>query len=272
MLPYFLAMRPGMGLFSVLLCLSAFQLQGRNILNGRRSYELIIVAVISFLACSGTMLYNDYQDRYRDAKKGKLLALQHETDFFRLTKGVLISVGLLACLLQPVSWAWFGVTVLMICIAIYYVRSYRYPCLSAVVVAFTAATPAFYAVLKDVSRPTDGFTLILLTMSIIFGREVLKDTEDIEADRDYKQTLPVVCGSSFARKIAASVMVAGASISMLLASDWRLLLMSGVLALCSSALWCESCSPKVGKRLIDGTIITLFVLLILTGGTGPNIR
>lgn len=226
-----------MGIFSALLCLTAFQLQGRS-LGDQNSHELIILCAISFLACSGTMLFNDYHDMDRDRKKGKVLAYTNKETFYWLSNTLLMSVGVLASVFLSTRLVWFVITLVMVSVSIYCVRSYPHPWLPTVLVAFTAATPAFYAITQHfVLNLQNGLALTILVMSTVFGREVLKDIEDREGDLGHKQTLPVVYGISLARKLAALTVFGGSIFTSILAIDWRLKLIGAMITACSACIW-----------------------------------
>ena len=88
-----------------------------------------------------------------------------------------------------------------------YKASYKYPLMPGIFVAYAAAWPLLIVHVKQTS--TQHFLLIFATILLVFGREVIKDIDDMQIDEGYKWTLPVKIGERLSRFVVA-VLYSGA--------------------------------------------------------------
>lgn len=76
-----------------------------------------------------------------------------------------------------------------------------------IIVAFCAGLAFFYGALA-IGNPLGGILPGLFAMLIHLGREIVKDTEDIEGDKALlAKTLPIVKGALFSQRVAAGVLL-----------------------------------------------------------------
>jgi geranylgeranylglycerol-phosphate geranylgeranyltransferase len=258
---YFLAMRPAMGCFAVALCLAGFQLQNRNLAKLPLGH-LVLLAVVIFVACSLSMLWNDFYDRKRDLLKGKTFVAENQDKFWLLSYRMSLLLGVLIGFIQSISYAWFSLTMFLTVVSIYYVRSYRYLILPTVLVSFCAASPLLYSLTW---RPTNILActaLFVAVFSVITAREILKDIEDLDGDRGYKCTLPITFGVQLSRRIAAIICFAASFLSFVLLFSSSLKLIALLLFACGLVI-CQTNKPLVVCKItIDGCCVLLLVLVL----------
>lgn len=162
-------------------------------------------AVFVLATMSATMAWNDWRDRQHDVRKGKVFANQHERDFKIFVSVLWALVILLATIVlvsDPRCWpAALG----LVTIGGVYSELRLVPLVPNVIVALASALPILL-----VPATHESTMIFWATAVLIFAREIIKDYEDIEADRGCKWTLPLVVGSGAAMGVAATALMAAA--------------------------------------------------------------
>lgn len=153
--------------------------------------DAYLVALFIVVVASSTMAHNDWRDRKHDAKKGKDFALKHQAAFRVFTISLWGCSFALALLLWFVSQQWGIISSGIILSGLLYSETRRIPLLPQSLVALTSASPTLYAGLSD----HRVLALFLASALLIFGREILKDSEDYPHDAGYKWTLPLTIGN-----------------------------------------------------------------------------
>lgn len=184
-----LATRPLVSLYVFLLTILSFAFYGTVPWSLALSTALCLAVI-----CSSIQLFNDYRDRKHDVRKGKFFALQNSRlllDFWFLVNSAA------AVSIMVVSSMSTGVAIFC---AVIWVLGIAYSFLQKVfivqnfIVALCASLPSlcghvFYCG-HDVGYRSGIIFVILL--AIVFVREVIKDIQDRNIDRGWKNTLPVV--------------------------------------------------------------------------------
>ena len=256
---YVWAARPAMAVFAVLLCLAGVRLSGN--LSRYSWVQLALYLSIIFLAVCATMLYNDFCDRDRDKLKGKTLASDNPAFLAALCQKLWIVVGLLTGWVTALVSFWAALQIFAyICIGINYARFYRIPCLALVSVAVCSAGPAALGLLNAAPGKCGGcLVLLLCSMTAIASREIIKDIEDVEDDRGYKATLPVLIGVSRSRHVAAGVLYIFGGTVFYIDSPLRI---ASVVVLCAAGIWPLNFSEKKIKLSIDVVFIIVLSRLL----------
>ncbi len=168
--------------------------------------ELLAMLAMFFLS-AGTLAYNGFRDRDIDARKGESFAKQYP-------KKVQIAAILcyVACLAVAgiISLSTFLVFALYVGATIVYSRyGVRLPGLKNALASFLSASLVLFGayVVGGINQASLITTLVFFFA--ITAMELVKDLEDIEADRGYRATLVMVLPLGYIKYIAG-VCVAGA--------------------------------------------------------------
>ena len=181
--------RPLVSLYASLLTILSFSFYGRL------PWIFTLTVALCFGVISASIqVFNDYQDRNHDIKKGKTFAYQNAVllfDFWLLIS----SLGIIPMM----AISEISVRVAILCAAIWglgilYSFLQKFFIGQNTIVALCASLPAlcgntFYG------RPDIGYRssfVFLLFLAIVFVREVVKDIQDRRVDKGYKHTLPVL--------------------------------------------------------------------------------
>jgi 4-hydroxybenzoate polyprenyltransferase len=159
------------------------------------------------IACA-TMVYNDWRDRFHDVRKGKTLAHTQPRKFFFFTVMIwliAIVVSLAVYIDNPklsvILWV-------AIALGLIYSETRKIPMVPIFIVSITSASPVLFPLFLGHSSPK-MWLLFFVVGAIIFGRELIKDLEDVNVDHDYKWTLPLRVGTNFSERLAAACILVG---------------------------------------------------------------
>lgn len=252
-------MRPVMGLFAVALCLAGFRLQAEFV--HFHQWQIIICAGLTFLTCSLAMLWNDYVDRNRDVLKGKRLAYDNPSQFFRVVQVLGVVIGFTIGFLIDIGPLITGITLIVAALSLYYSMSYRIVILPTAIVALCSAFPSLYGFLVAPQHAQRTVVLFLITFLVIGAREILKDIEDMSCDVGYKATLPLRLGVGWSRTIAALLVWLA---TLLVMWSWRsapLVWASVLLAVVGILIW-PAARLKAAKLLLDITTVAVLSAII----------
>lgn len=246
---WFTVLRLPMLLVGALLAILSFEMSG---------VEILWLPIVSGVVIgSAAMAQNDWRDRFNDGKKGKTLALFESKRFLLLVVGLwLMSVLLTAIVWRLSIWAAVLLSGL-IAIGLLYSEFRRVPMFPNMLVATASASLALFPVALQRNTP-NAWPLFLATFLAIFGREILKDLEDLDTDGNHKWTLPLKFGEPKSRIMAAGI-IAGAAVVCMTISPATIV---GVLLLflSSGSLLFEK-RIKVAKTLLDSGMLVVILSL-----------
>ena len=168
----------------------------------------ILTLITLFFVITVTMLQNDWRDRRHDISKGKTFASSKPSVFIGwLIFFWVLCIILLVVLFLEHSYAGILLTAMAIIGAIYS-ETRRIPFLPVTLVTLTVASSTLLPLAFGVDF-TSVAPLFVAMGLIIFGRETLHDIADIEADKNYKKTIPIIMGDKFARVVATIALIIG---------------------------------------------------------------
>jgi len=223
--------------------------------------ELPILPIIFTVFLAGTcMVQNDWRDRKHDVRKGKFFASNNERPFLiYLLILWLVTAGLAIGLWQKQAELGYFALAYIFC-GLIYSETRKMPFLPAFLVAIVSASPVLFPAVSF--RSQAPVLLFLSTSLLIFGREILKDLDDMRCDKGYKWTLPVSLGQKKSKLIAGLFILSASATSLILS----LKTFPGVLfLLAASAILLANEKHSIAKRLIDiGILLTLVSLYIFS--------
>jgi len=152
---------------------------------------------------SATMAWNDWRDRQHDVRKGKTFASENERGFkvFVIVLGVLVASLAVAVLVNDPG-CWIAVLGL-VTIGCTYNEFRLVPFVPNAIVALGSALPVLF-----VSATRESVMIFWATAAVIFAREIIKDYEDVDADRGHKWSLPLMIGPWATAVVAGGLMTA----------------------------------------------------------------
>lgn len=225
-------------------------------------------AVGAALVSAGAQAINDYYDYGIDRRKGKRHALRKRDVL--LASVVLYALGVLASLLASPLLALLALLAALLSWAYSsHLRAVKY--LGNVVVALlTAFVFIFAGICGEVWRVLFPF---LLSFLVSWAREVMKDIEDLPADRGHKTTLPMIVGEEMAGYFSAYLLLLGVFFSVfpgplgfgIFSSWYYYLLLPATLLFILSALYVIRRRPREAQRLCKAGM--LVALLAFAAGT-----
>ncbi len=143
-----------------------------------------ILVLEAFLVASMAMIHNDYYDRTNDIKKGKSFAFENPQQF-----KIIIILGwtiVFALALSTLLKYWLVlIPVILISLVYSYTRKVMY--VPVLCVAFTSASPFLIGHL-DLEKNKFNYVFFGITFLAIYAREMVKDIEDYQVDKNWKST------------------------------------------------------------------------------------
>lgn len=246
MTSYIRVLRLPLVMLAGLLCLVGFKIsQGK--------FSVFLPTIFTIFLAGTCMVQNDWRDRNHDTLKGKPFASNNEFTFLVFLLVLWSATIALAVMLlrEQAEFGWLAMAGIFS--GLIYSETRKIPLIPALLVALTSASPVLFATL--ISYSPIILLLFLSTTLLIFGREVLKDVDDMNYDKGYKWTLPVSVGSKQAKVIAGIFVLSASVISVALS----LKIILGVTPLIFSAVYLlADKSHKTAKTMIDiGISLTL---------------
>jgi 4-hydroxybenzoate polyprenyltransferase len=213
-----------------------------------------------FIAIAGMaiMVQNDWRDRYHDLKKGKTFVITNESSFLLFT----ISLWIISAVLITIIWTkdtLWGITAgYLTLMGFVYSEARTLPIAPGLIVSQTAAGAVLFSFVKN---PQPSLVLLYLaTMFFIWGRETLKDIDDVDIDSGYKWTFPVNLGIKKSMRIVM-LMYTVALFLMLFVSCKALF---GIpLLLASVIMMIMEKNHKLTKRIGDLGIALILISLLV---------
>ena len=181
-------------------------------MSGIRPLWSAVVATL-LISCA-TMLQNDWRDRSHDCRKGKTLAIRHPQLFLRLVVAMWGISAVLSATVAMESWRIGSLLFGAILIGLVHPETRMIPMVPILLVAVASASPVLMAILAGAGSSKELWLIFFSAAPVIFGREVIKDLDDIHIDGGYKWTIPLAAGERKAKSIAAAAIAAGAGIAL----------------------------------------------------------
>ncbi|MBW6441306.1 UbiA family prenyltransferase [Patescibacteria group bacterium] len=213
-----------------------------------------------FIAVAGIaiMFQNDWRDRHHDYRKGKTFVVDNEKNFLWTTVSLWVISIALICIIWIKDPQWGILSLCLTLIGLVYSEARKIPLAPGLLVSIAAAGSVVFSLIKAPQGPL--VVLFLATLFFIWGRETLKDIDDMRIDFGYKWTFPVFLGAKKARMIVVFMDIT-AVILMLAVSSNTLIGIPFLIA--SIAMMFMTKSHKLTKRVGDlGIAIVLFSLLL----------
>lgn len=248
---YILALRLPIVVLAGLLCLVSFKMS-------QVQHSALLPTVFTILLAGTCMVQNDWRDRKQDTLKGKCFASRNELPFlvFLLVLWLATIVLAVTLLREQAEFGWLAIAGVLS--GLVYSETRKTPLIPALLVALTSASSALFPAV--ILYSPNILLLFLSTALLIYGREILKDLDDMNYDKGYKWTLPVAIGSKQAKVIAGAFVLSASTVSIALSLKTIL----GVMPLIVSVVYLlTDRSHKTAKRMIDiGVLLTLASLLV----------
>lgn len=226
-----------------------------NIDTGK--FWLCGVAVV-VIACA-TMVHNDWRDRFHDVKKGKCLAVKNPKKYLAFDVAMwIIAVGL-SIVVTTQNFRLSLLLWLATLSGLLYSETRRIPMVPIFLVSVTSASATLFpvSVFGSSLKPWLFFFAILMT---IFGREIIKDLQDVNVDSGYKWTLPLKLGVGYSKILASVSIVAGLLIMATLSLKVILAL---PFTLFATYLLISKSRYQGSKRLADAGMVTALLMISL---------
>ncbi len=172
------------------------------------------LVVLVFFVAAGTMVQNDYLDRYHDLNKGKRFAFDNARSF-KISLHILWSFLILSGAVVLLYSVGQGILLLaVVVIGIFYTHTRKVLLLSAITTSATSSSPVLFAYMT--SGSSSCLIVFFSVFLVIFGREMIKDIEDCLIDIGYKKTLVAEekITIEMATRLAGTLIFLGALVSL----------------------------------------------------------
>jgi len=159
------------------------------------SFPLILSMIVVFLSIGGSMSFNDFYDREIDIIShpnrpipSKRLSAKESLYFSYILFGIALVISLF------INWICFGILVFSL-IALYSYELYlkNIGLIGNFLVAFLSSITFTFGG-AAVGKPFASILLSMITFFLFFGREILKDVQDVKGDAISRKTLPMKMG------------------------------------------------------------------------------
>lgn len=208
-IPWFRSIRPMNGvLLAVPMTLLGFHLVGHKVLEG------IPCTLVVFIIYSATIVWNDYWDREIDVRKGRTLAHNNPKKFFAYCIAWWLATAFSICWLWFIWGAFSGFVALWLSlIGILYTPAQKNALTKNGSVAIWSSSLLLFSIARGYLSTPALWSLFAAAGLVNYGREVLKDNEDIECDGIAKGTLTKLLGEQNAILFAGCSISAGTGIA-----------------------------------------------------------
>ena len=192
----------------VLTFIGAFVAEGTGILE--TSIAVSIAIAITILATAAGMAINDYFDRDIDLinKPERPIPRGAVTPKYALVFSLILFclAGILALVLPPLGTA---IAIVNLIALVTYTKFFKgMPGVGNLLVSYLGGSAFLFGAAAVGQINISVVTLFLLAASSTFARELIKDIEDIEGDREEGlKTLPIVIGRQFSLLLALLVLI-----------------------------------------------------------------
>lgn len=253
MLAWLKLLRPTTALLAAIFTIAAFRVTHQPV---------PWIVVITIMALTSTaMLTNDWRDRHHDLLKGKILPVRYPEKFLLLLLCAWSISGTLVGLSFLINGTGMGLMLTIIALAcLMYSETRKIVLLPCTFVALVAASPTLLPVTLG-APVSDILPLFLFAFFVVFGREILKDIEDMRIDRGYKWTFPIAIGRFWSGIIA----IVAIGVGLVFAARTSLLTIPGIgVALLQIIVLSRAgeYKPKISRSTLDiGLAIIMFALI-----------
>ena len=178
------------------------------------SIPLILSSIVVFLAIGGSMSFNDYYDREIDIIShpkrpipSKRITAKESLYFSYFVFAIALIISLF------INWICFGILVFSL-IALYAYEVYfkNIGLIGNFLVAFLSSITFTFGG-ASVGKPFASILLSMITFFLFFGREILKDVQDVKGDLISRKTLPMKIGEKKAAIIGSLMLLIALFIS-----------------------------------------------------------
>ena len=178
------------------------------------SIPLILSSIVVFLAIGGSMSFNDYYDREIDIIShpkrpipSKRITAKESLYFSYFVFAIALIISLF------INWICFGILVFSL-IALYAYEVYfkNIGLIGNFLVAFLSSITFTFGG-AAVGKPFASILLSMITFFLFFGREILKDVQDVKGDLISRKTLPMKIGEKKAAIIGSFMLLIALFIS-----------------------------------------------------------
>jgi len=181
--------RPSTGIYALVLTIISFRFFSEF------SWLVAIFCGLTYLFLTmSIMVFNDWTDRWQDAKKGKTFARNHPVELKRFWWQLNAITIVLLSLVALFDLATAGYCALIWLIGLSYSRLRRHYLVNNLVVALCSASPALCGAVYCQSLSYTAVLTFLVFLVLVFHNEIFKDIEDQHFDKGSKDTVPVKIG------------------------------------------------------------------------------
>ena len=185
------ALRPSCGIVTVLLLISGFNIIKQPV----NPY----IALAIFCITSTAMLWNDLYDREIDLNKGKILASQYPNKFFYYSL-FLTTVSFIFSTIVIASDLFSGLLCFaLLAVSIIYNYIQNVPVVKNLSISFSTGAILLFPMFKFGNNVV-LWAMIFIVILVVSAREYIKDVEDMEIDRNKKQTLALIINDQMRTK------------------------------------------------------------------------
>lgn len=234
------------------------------------SLEIVMASIVSILACAGGMVINDYFDYEIDKINRERRVLPRGE--MKLRTALIYALFLF---LSAITVAYFvTMTAFLLCLVavfsmiLYASRLKRMCFVGNLMVSFLTSLTFLYGGAAVGKMEAVGMLFICSFLASV-SREVMKDIEDIEGDREMgSRTLPIVYGTSISLTIAQGVLIAAVLTTFLpyvygiFGTQYLIMIVALDLAVLRTLRLSEKNIPKAEKRLKLEMYGVLFVFFL----------
>ncbi len=176
-------------------------------------HHLLLFMLIIFLLISLSMSANDWFDRRKDLLKNKRFASEHSKSLLIINVLLWLTTAFLVYKLNQTELKIFMPLLLIhLFFSPFYSLGQKIIFLPTLIVAISVASLMLYASFLPQADKTLIIASFLILLLIISAREIIKDFQDVESDKNFKKTIPLFYG----RKISLITTITILTISLVM--------------------------------------------------------
>lgn len=203
--------RPQDGIFSA--GMTYVSLSAQQYFTQLNKHHLLLFILIIFLLVSLSMSANDWFDRRKDLLKNKRFASKHAKSLLLINMLLWLITAFLVYRLNQTELKIFMPLILIhLFFSPFYSLGQKIIFLPTLIVAISVASLMLYAGFLPQADNITIVTSFLILLLIIFAREIIKDFQDKESDKNFKKTIPLI----YNQKISLAIIITILTISFIL--------------------------------------------------------